>query len=421
MYSLQMTMAIQIADSMESVENLKQQDIPENLVDLVDLIIKTRHIVDGLIQKNLTDVDIIEIDAELTNIMELWGVFNTYYIYDMYINDIYLYLVSLYPKFIQFIPKKYITRELCFKAVHIDGENLKYLIDDDDDNDNENKFSNVLTKELYEELYEAAVTNNGNALQYIKEPSDAIIFKAIDNEPDAIELVPVNRLTSDMALMAVLGDGMELAYLYTNHQFLNFPITQDIIDKATFENSYAIRFIPLPIVFNESNKPFLTGIYLRSICRNPGVFEEDEECIPSNYMTIYIAIILIYFYARNIKYLPPRFKTVESYEIAVQLDPTVLIDMDVKDITQDICDLALRPGINIAVIYHAYPRHKKTKEEYARLQTDLKRILQYVPEEYRTLQICQQAYNLDHGAFRYIPPQHQASIVRWRLRNGGPP
>lgn len=338
---------------------------------------------------NSVDIEI----CELFNRMKTdWDKYIRQHTYDMY-----LYTVSLYPRFIQCIVAKdqgkgandvkETTYELCVTAVSREGDTIQYI---------------NIPEMLTEELYELAVANEGQALLYILDPSLNVILRAIYSNPEIILQTRIDLMTHLMALMAVVRDGSLLQHLIGIRSLLGFEISKDMIDKATYNNPEQIVHLSyLPHI--QDDTIFLNRIYLRSVFRKPEVY----HALPEEYRTAQMAYFMVYNYAHNVMFLPEQQRKL-LYKTAVMLDPTVLMKIPIHEITQDICNIALDRNIIIEVIFNAYPSDRRSDAHRQELQKHLENILQYVPIEFRTRNICLTAYILNQDSIDLIPLEHQA-------------
>ena len=335
MYTLQMMTALRIAYTTEFDDEFLAEHLPTHIIGIVQLIRKIIGIVDVMAMDELARHDT---DGNLEdNSEEVWAKFrdivDSMNNHSAHIeNDMYLFMVSLYPKFIQCIDPRALTYELCMAAVATRGDTIQYIT--------ERRF-------LTEELYQTAVDDNGFALRYIQNPSDAVILKAIYNEPVVVKDINVQQLTPVMAFTAIMGSGSLLGYLIVNEDNLNFEITRDMIDKATFRTPFVIEALTELPTF-QNNDDFFKRIYMTSVCRDPEVYSS----VPEEYKTDQMAYVVVYNYAHDIIYLPDVQRKL-LYKTAVMLDPTVLGLIPQVDMTQAICDAALNRKVIVSVIFNA--------------------------------------------------------------------
>lgn len=147
---------------------------------------------------------------------------------------------------LQFVGERLISPLLCLMAIHSNSEAVEYLPKDMDIETIRKKAvaqkgsALALISVRTKELCEAAVSNDGLALQFVPENllSEDLILKAVTENGKALRFVPENLRTEGICKEAVKSSADALQYVPEDIR------DQDLCYSAVSRNGLMLRFVP---------------------------------------------------------------------------------------------------------------------------------------------------------------------------------
>lgn len=269
--------------------------------------------------------------------------------------DISLYMISLNPYFIRGIIEKDIEwramnnktendfhlldYDICFTAVKKDGMLLQYI---------PQKFRN-------QDLLITALLQNGLALQFLENPSESDRVLAVYQNSQALLLIPIDEIQYWVAYIALQTDGMLLLWLIRDDNIgqLQFLITPELIEIATFSSPYVIRYIDriTYLYTNHIYSRFFQRIYTRAVCKKPYLYEFVPDIYKKDDRMCFITCTLRPLNSSKV----PAGSIISYYAQAVTMDPMTIMHVPERFTTTFMYNLALGREKSIESIYYGYP------------------------------------------------------------------
>jgi hypothetical protein len=292
---------------------------------------------------------------------------------------------------IQFVPKEYITQELCLLAVSDSSRGglqfiqEKYLTDDicmkavtSTRHFNDMKY--IPKRFLTKKLCVAAVLKHGGAIRYV--PKEYINYDlcvaAVSKNGDALEYIPLEYVTKELCDIAVYRCGNAIGFVPDEF------ITEDLCTRAVINGCYHMQYIHSEEMYIEylKRRPSLYGdimpqyntynVYYTAILY-AGL---ELKSVPTQFITKELCRIAIDEYVHNIKYVPENIIDNEMCEYIANKHK-ILSDIPIKYRTKKICLICI--------------------EKYYDCFED-------VPEELRTNEdFILSALKINHDVIKYIP------------------
>ena len=259
------------------------------------------------------------------------------------------------------------TRELCEMAIKLrpnaiqcvnnpSVELCEYAIQCTSSNCDLN-FENVLPSMRTDKMYKLAVEYWGSNLKYLPDElkTPELCRIAVKSRGDALAYVPENLKTEKLCRIAVKKSGDALAYVPENLK------TAALCEMALNNSPYALLHIPCKFLNNKLFKIAIIGRNGQS----------------RGYM---------------LKYIPDEFKTQELCDLAIQSMVGAIKYVPFQYMTNDMCKTVVT-----RFSYTHYLDHNGTLcgGGYGRL-------LQYIPAEKQTFEICDIAVKDDKDNIKYV-------------------
>jgi hypothetical protein len=297
-------------------------------------------------------------------------------------------------------------------------KNFKNIVNDKLNNNLNNKNNNKLIKDKYlnsiingemnlsdvpenkrtKEICEIAVSDDGEALQYV--PKHLIDYtlceKAIFQTGFAIQFVP-NTLENYYSLCekAIIQNGTFLVYI--SNRFKDYSLCE----KAVSNNGIALRFVP-------ENTENYYSLCEKAISQNSRALRFVPENTENYYSLCKKAV------SQNgivLQYVPENFKTKELCEKAISIDGNSLQYVPEKYKDYRLCYKAVSTNQDNNDDYHNHalmyvPENLKDYRLCYKAVSVLGFILQYVPENLKDYKICYKAILDDKSvgiALQYVP------------------
>ncbi len=276
------------------------------------------------------------------------------------------------------IPKKFIDKELCKKALYVEiefvpQEILDYEICYDAVSKNCREFEKIPNKYKDEEMHIIAITSGALDKYGLKFSSKyytaSYIKKAIDKTIQTLNHIPVELVDKEI-------------YDYTGKKYGNTPKWKEIISTHN-RDSYKIlgkqkyNYDVLDHVW----KVFWDEKYLLDVIKNADI---KLYAIPQELITEKIAEIAFEKDKFNFTWMPKQFMTLEMCKKAAWHDYGHLIEyMPIKYRTKEVCEISVR-------------RNSDT--------------LRFVPLEHRTKEVCIGGLKQHSRCLKYIPYEQYVPI-----------
>ena len=235
------------------------------------------------------------------------------------------------------------TEELCIRAVQQNGDALEYV------------------KIQTNEICEMAVWENGHALEYVINQTDEICEMAVRQTGYALTYV-INQ-TDKICILAVQQNGLALEYVINQ--------TDEICILAVQQNGYALRFVK-----NQTDK----------ICEL-AVQQYGNALFYVKKQTPLICELAVRQYGFAFENVEEEFLTKELYVFAVQQN-----------------GLALRCVTRRRLLYENKQLLESNLLDICKIAVQQNGLaLQYVNKQFRTEEICNLAVEQNSLALQYVP------------------
>ena len=245
---------------------------------------------------------------------------------------------------LQYIPKEYITKELCELAVQKNG-----------------LFLNCVPMKLRtQELCKLAVKENGAALGYTPEElkTSELCEIAVQNNGSALRYVPKHLITQELCELAIKENGEALYYVPKEYE------TKELYELAVKQNGDVLSDVPDELITLE--------LYELAVKQDGRALMH----IPKELRTPNLCQLAVQQSRWALQYVPDKYKTPELYKLAVRQDGYAIQYIFNDFLTKELCELAVKQNGNV---------------------------LGYVPEHLRTLEICELAVKQNARALCYVP------------------
>ena len=265
------------------------------------------------------------------------------------------------------VPEKFRTYEIYKLAVTNDGLILGL----------------VPEKHRIEELCKIAVTNNGWAIKFVPlEYQTAEICKiAVTNDGFALQFIDQKNRTFEVCKIAVTNNGWAIKFVPLEYQ------TAEICKIAVTNDGSALQFI------DQKNRTF-------EVCKIAITNGANLADVPVKFRTFEVCKIAITNGA-NLADVPVKFRTFEVCKIALLKNPTLIGQVPLDQIDRAQAEQLIRHAISKRSYLLGYiPLHFRTLEicEFA-VDRGIDAIA-HVPKEILNINFVKQALSIDFSDFR---------------------
>ena len=137
---------------------------------------------------------------------------------------------------LEYVAKRYLTKELCEKAVSVNSSNLFYV---------PRKYCDLSMLELaFTDKYKNGIWS----LLKIDKFSNELAIKIVSNNFYFLEYLPVEQHSYDLYKAAVKNDFIGMALKFVNFEKLNKDESLELCKIAVTNNGVAIRYVPLEFI-----------------------------------------------------------------------------------------------------------------------------------------------------------------------------
>ena len=335
--------------------------------------------------------------------------------YELYLNAVMQNGLS-----IKYIPKKKLNNRICRLAIKQNGLALKYIP--------QNYINPIICRIALEqnsmaleyvpnhwkdyELCNNAVSNNGLALQFIPiyKRDLKICYSAIEQNGLALKYVPTHKKILNVCNIAILQNGLALQYVPYNKRL------KILVDNAILQNGLAIAYIN-PNILRFHKRLYNAFLLNRSIFEFPKLQQLVSKYLPDNN--------ILKIDGTCLKYYTSYMNLTNSILIAVKNNSSVLgFISDIKKSHQVLMEMNDIPNPNFK--YEWIPPNLFNNEIYLKIvkingiliekipfeyitdqmctiAIENKTPLKYIPEIFRSLDLCLKALIYDESAIKYIP------------------
>lgn len=278
------------------------------------------------------------------------------------IYDTCIELFKEIPSAIEFVPRAYMTEELCMAAI-------KYSVRCD--YDEMHIWDKIPSEMITEKVCEAAAIYNQYTLDKIpaKYKSMAVYTNAVKRKGDLLEKIPLAAQNEDMYYEAVRQNGMNIKFVPEE------KITEKLCLKAYEQTAQAAEYIP---------KQFLTAdmcvaaLNYSSINKRYDWFM--EHIVPESMKDTVAAQ-----YSDCLKHKAAEEKNHTENIMRVRNEPLYIKQIPEEKRDYDICESAVKAdGM----------------------------LLRFVPERIRTLRLCVDAVCNDADALLYVPEDLRNDVIK---------
>ena len=235
----------------------------------------------------------------------------------------------------------------------------------------------------YEELCKIALTNDGTVLELIDEENRTLkLCKVAITNGSKLASVPEKFRTYEIYKLAVTNDGLILGLVPEKHRI------EELCKVAVTNNGWAIKFVPLEYQTAEICKIAVTndGSALQFIDQKNRTFEVCKIAITNG---------------ANLADVPVKFRTFELCKIALLKNPTLIGQVPLDQIDRAQAEQLIRHAISKRSYLLGYiPLHFRTLEicEFA-VDRGIDAIA-HVPKEILNINFVKQALSIDFSDFR---------------------
>ena len=302
--------------------------------------------------------------------------------------------ICLWLNNLKYIPKKYLTREICELAVKQDGLSLCYVPDklktpalcEIAINQNGMSIEWIPEKYLTKELCELAVNQNGMALEYVPNEliSKGMCQVAVQQNGNALYHVPANIMTEELCEIAVKQNGLSLLCVPKKLR------TKELCEIAVKRNGMALEYVPAQLKIKE-------------ICKM--AVKQDGKAllwVPIKLRTKELCELAVKQNIYALKFVPDELKTPEMCKLSVEKNGMTLEYVPENIITEELCEIAVKQN---GYILNLVPNKYKTKELCELAVRNNKNVLYYVPDELRTKELCDLADKKNREDLDSIPDE----------------
>ena len=270
------------------------------------------------------------------------------------------------PLGLRFVPKALKTAKVCLAAVKCSGFYLKYV-----------------PKELKtEDLCLLAVLDDGRALEHVpgKFKTPELCLLAVENDGSALEHVPRKLKTPELCLFAVRKYWLALKFVPIEYQ------TVELCLIAVKKEKWAIKFVPKEI---RATDPCFSSVELKKHRKKrKSIVKREKTTTKKNDMKIMA--------------LAGKIDSEEKALDFVRKKPEYFLQIPEQWRTKEVCLAAITSfGMPCAEV----PAELQSEEfflEAVRINTNGK-ALKYIPEEFRTMDVCSEAIRKFPEALEYVP------------------
>lgn len=255
-------------------------------------------------------------------------------------------------EFLQCIPRKTKTLELCEKAVRRTGSAIRHVPRD----------------LISESLWEIALSQDGTALRHLgagAKLEDRFLEIAIRQNGLSLEYVPIHKRTLSLCKIAVQQNGKALGFVPEHLR------SRELYEEAVSSNGHALEYVPV------SSRDRLM---LEKALRNEGTALEHIEASSRSEDLCKLALAQT---GLALRWLPKAFHSPEIYQKAVEKTASALWLLSEEYRTPELCALAVQQD---------------------------GQVLNYVPLELRTPALCKAAVLADWRAWRFVPDEVRGKI-----------
>jgi len=294
------------------------------------------------------------------------------------------------PCALKFVNESLKTLELCEKAIKKYGENLEFVPD---------KFK---TKELCQ----TAVKESGWALGFVPDEMKTyeLCTKAVKKNPDALKFVPDNLKTPELCHLAV-SLRRRIIRLDIDHPFAFVPpelITREICLEAVKCDGSSLQFIPEEF---KTNELCLLAVKSRGIAL---------EYVPEKFKNYKLCLTAVKKHGCALKYAPDNLKTAELVNIAINQNVRAFECAPAEYKTRENCLAVLKQDNMDSIIFDHVPDTLKTKEFFEEAFALNVNSLQFMPENFITMEMCERAVkegDMYGNILAYIPEKYRTEKI----------
>ena len=199
----------------------------------------------------------------------------------------------------------------------------------------------------------------------------------------SLELVPHVQRTEGLCKFAVKQDAIAIQHVPT--QILN----ESLCIIAVGLDPFAFKLIPADLQ---------TTTVVKTALRKAG---EVLRLVPTHSITDEICKIAVSQNAQAISFVPKHLRTEEIYELVIHQDYYFLHHIDLKEVTNRMCEMVLRTNHSDAL--NGIPFKKRTRELCGEAVRQNGSNLMFVPSHLRTPELCRIAVEQSCEALKFVP------------------
>lgn len=297
--------------------------------------------------------------------------------------DYYIRNCSSSTDFLSEVPRQFLTEELCRVAVKRDALNLEFVPEQ------------FFMTEGAMELFQLAVTQNGDALQFIplRLYTYDLVLAAVTSKGDAIIHVPYQFFTEELIRASLSTSGRAIDSLDIFSFELNYEKVLEFATLAVSQDGFALGSLSsLRIQLMDEDVERLSRL---AVSQNGLAL----QVVPYNFVTPELVKLGVANNGEALMVIPRHFLTPEIIQLGLMTTPEMIshvgeknaiysvdedaFSFDKKHITKEIVECAVKKnGIYLRYI----PSHLKTAElcKLAIENDPTGTALVYIPSKYRT-------------------------------------
>lgn len=378
MYSLQMLTAMDIIDKGIDYES----DVNHYMIQMIDYLMEVNDIMvfdQYVVEKIISGWTFGKVDDIRLYLLSKDGMIIAFYDPSTLTHEECHVAVAQNGLAIEHVPQYLMTEEIAIKAMNQNGLALQYI-----------EFTNQTFA-----ICDAAVRDNGMSLLYAS-PSfvdDEMRWNAVCSNPDAIRIIAIPNRNHKICMKAVMSRGILLEFVPFNS--LNDYYECSMI--AVFNDPVAIIKLNVPLQFLK----FFHFHYTMAIIKIPHLIQHVSDIV----LTQRLCDMAVRLVGYCLRWIPLRFHNDEMYNVAILRNPMTIVYIPPEKRSREICERVYMRDIDFIVML--YPNHPNTRDDWKRIMAQL---IRFIPMEYRSLDICRKAYEMNDSIANEIPTIHRNTL-----------